>query len=137
LAPRNPAQAELISQLASLHQQLRDLEKAIERVFCDQRRSDDEPRAQTLARSFMSSRTNPFTRLECHRRGIQNQYWKLVRLFYQLAPDEPDDIGEAEDATPPPAPDTSVDLDKPAEEGPAPASDASPGASPSPHSIIL
>lgn len=97
LVPQNAAQAELIKQLAHLQAELDRLDQAIDHACSQHQRRLDEPKAETLARAYANPRNNPLPALTRERRAVQNQYWKLVKLFYQLAKveDQPADADEA------------------------------------------
>src|SRR5690554_6466316 len=118
LVARNAAQQELIRQLTALQEELRSLDKAQDLMFEEQRQRPDATRAEVLARSFISSRTNPFARHERQRRAVQNQYWKLVRLFYQLVDGEEDHVAADEAVIPSPAADEEAPVGSKAADAP-------------------
>jgi len=144
LSPRSTAQRELLAQLTRLEEELRPLDGARERLFVLLERSPESP-AETLARSFMASATSPFAKLERHRRAVQNQYWKLVRLFHQLADLDEDQDGDAQAVdcrrqAPAPAPDGTAPTapSEPADPSPTPPQPHAPHpAQPVPHRRAL
>lgn len=89
--PQNAAQQSVLSQLMTLQAELRDIDETGQALFRHLARRSDEPRSEVLARAFISSRSNPFVAHERYRRVVQNQYWKLVKLFHQLADADADD----------------------------------------------
>lgn len=129
LIPRNAAQHELVSQLMTLHRELQELDEAGERLYAELGQQPDEPRSAVVARTFRQSATSPFSKHERHRRALQNQFWKLVKLFYQLAKFEDDaDIGTTETEPPAdsedPQPGQELAAAQPATEAPADAQPA-------------